>query len=104
MRVDNQKHYSRKEGLDVVGMQSSGDGKNFQSTICSILGEIDVVCDSNNNEDFHRFKGGRTIIKFKSRKESSKVLNQKKKLKICILENMDSIMGQGAMLTESFCS
>ena len=48
MRVDNQKHYSRKEGLDVVGMQSSGDGKNFQSTICSILGEIDVVCDSNN--------------------------------------------------------
>ena len=27
-------------------MQSSGDGKNFQSTICSILGEIDVVCDS----------------------------------------------------------
>ena len=83
-------------------LQSSGDGKNFRSTIYSILGEIDIVCDSNNIEDFHRFKGGRTIINFSSRRESSRVLNKKKKLKICILESMASIMGQEAMVMKAF--
>ena len=78
-----------------VGMQSCGNGKNFQSTFCGILGEIDEVCDSNNIEDCHRVKGGSTIIKCRSRREFFKVRNKKEKLKICILESKGSIMVRG---------
>ena len=90
----SQEQYGRRECLD-VGIQSCGIGKNFQSTFCSILGEIDVVCDSNNIEDCHRVKGGSTIIKCSSRREFSKVLNKKEKLKIFILESKGSIMVRG---------
>ena len=49
-------------------------------TICWISGDIDVNCDSNDFEDFHRIKD-RTIIKFSSPRKSSELLNKKKKLK-----------------------
>ena len=45
------------------------------------MGDIHVVCDSNDIEDWYRIKGDRTIIKFSSRKKSSEFLNKKKKLK-----------------------
>ena len=44
------------------------------------MGDIDIVCESNNIEDWQQIKGDRTIIKFSSRKKSSEVLNKKKKL------------------------
>ena len=73
--------YSRRECLEVVGIPSSVDDKNLQCTVCSILGDIDVVCDSNDIEDCHRIKGDRTKNKFSSRRKSSEVLNKKKKLR-----------------------
>ena len=91
----SQEQCCRRECLDVAGMQSCGNGKNFQTTFCGVLGEIDVVCDSSNIEDCHQVKGGSTIIKCSSRRESFKVLNKKKKLKICIWESKASIMGRG---------
>ena len=47
--------------------------KNIQS-------DTVVVCGSNNVEDCHRVQGDRPIIKLTSGRESSKVLNKKKKL------------------------
>ena len=72
--------------MEVVGIPSSGDGKNLQSTVCSILGDIvvdiDVASDSDSIdiEDCRRIKGDWTIIKLGIRRKSSKVLNKKKKL------------------------
>ena len=57
------RQYSRRERLEVVGIQSSADDINLQSTVCSVLCDIDVVCDSN---DCKRVKGDRTIAKFNS--------------------------------------
>ena len=48
-----------KESLEVAGIPSSVDDKRLQSTVCSILGVIDVVCDSNDIEDCHSIKGDR---------------------------------------------
>ena len=45
-----------------------------------ILGDTGVVCNSNNVEDYHWVRGDRPIIKLSSGRESSKVLNKKKKL------------------------
>ena len=75
--LHSQEQFSRRECLEVVGILSSFDDKNLQSTACSILGDINVVCDSSNIEDCHRIKEDRTISKFSSRRKSSKVLNKK---------------------------
>ena len=80
--IHSQEQYSRRECLEVVAIQSSFDDKNLKSTVCTILADIDVVCDSNDIEDCHRIKRDRTTIKFSSRRKSSEVLNKKKKLKI----------------------
>ena len=79
--LHSQKRCSRRECLEVVGIPSSINDKNLQSTVCSILGDIDLVCDSNDIEHCHRIKGDKTIIKFSCRRKSSEVLNKKKKLK-----------------------
>ena len=46
-RIDKrgQEQFSRRQCLEVVGILSSVDDKNLQSTVHSILGDIDVVCD-----------------------------------------------------------
>ena len=75
--LHSQEQFSRRECLEVVGILSSVDDKNLQSTACSILGGINVVCDSNNIEDCHRIKEDRTISKFSSRRKSFEVLNKK---------------------------
>ena len=76
--LHSQEQYSRRECLEVIGVPSSFNNKNLQSTVCSILGDIDVVCDSSDIEDCHQIKGDRTIIKFSYRIKSSEVLNKKK--------------------------
>ena len=79
--LHSQGQYSTKKCLEVVSIPSSVNDKNLQSTVCSILGDINVLCDSNDIEDCHRIKGDRTVIKFSSQMKSSEVLNKKKKLK-----------------------
>ena len=99
----SQEQYSRRECLEVVGIPSFVDDKNLQSTVCSILGDIDVVCDSNNIEDCHRIKGDRTIIEFSSRRKSSEVLNKKKKLKNLDIEKYGINDGSRIYINESLC-
>ena len=79
--LHSQEQYRRRECLQVVSIPSSIDDKSLQFTVCSILGDIDVVCQSNYIEHFHRIKGDRTTIKFSSRRKPSEVLNKKEKLK-----------------------
>ena len=88
----------------VVGIQSSVDGKNLQSTICSILGDIDVVCDSNDIEYCHRIKGDRVIIEFNSRMKSSEILNKKKKLKDLDIGKYGLNDESSIYINESLCS
>ena len=84
--------------MDLVGIPSSVDDKKllYCFTVCSILGDINLVCDSNDIEDCHRIKEDRTMIKFSSRRKSSEVLNKKKKLKYLDIESMVSVMDQGS--------
>ena len=70
--LHSQEQYSWKECLEFVGIPSFVDAKNLQSIVCSISGDIDIVCDSKDTEDDHRIKGDRTIIKFSSRTQGSK--------------------------------
>ena len=81
MGHNSQEQDSRRECLKTVGIPSSLDEKNLQSTVYSILGEIDLVCQPNDIENCHRNRKERAIIKFSSRRKSSEVLNKKKKLK-----------------------
>ena len=76
-----QEQYSRRECLEIVGIPASVDDKNLQATVCNILNEIDVPCGSEDLEDCHRIKGDCTIAKFSSRRKSSGVLHEMKKLK-----------------------
>ena len=102
--LHSQEQYSRRESLEVVGIPSSVDDKNLQSTVCSIFGKIDVVCcDSNDIEDCHRIKGDRTIINFSSQRKSSQVLNKKKKLKNLDTGKYGFNDGSRIYINESLC-
>ena len=100
--LHSQEQYSRRECLEVVGIPSSVDDKNLQSTACRILGEFDIVCDSKDIEDFHRIKRDRTIIKFISRRKST-VLNKKKKLKNLDTGKYGRNDGSRIYMNESLC-
>ena len=102
--LNSQEQCTRRECLLVVGIPSSIDDENLKSTVCSILGDIDVVCDSNDIEDGHRIKGDRTIIKFASRKKSSEVLNNKKKLKNLDIGKYGLNDGSRIYIDKSLCS
>ena len=101
--LHNQEQYSRRECLEVVGIPSSVDNKNLQATVCSILGDIDIVRDSNNIQDCHWIKGDRTIIKFSSRRKSSEVLNKEKKLKNLDIRKYGLNDGSRIYINESLC-
>ena len=101
--LHSQEQYSRRERLEVVIIPSSVDDKYLQSTVCSILGDTDVVCNSNDIEDCHRIKGDRTIIKFSSRRKSSEVLNKKKKLKNLDIGKYGLNDGSRIYINESLC-
>ena len=53
----------------------------ISNQLYNVLNEIDVSCGPEDLEDCHRIKGDRTIVKFSSRRKSSKALRKKKKLK-----------------------
>ena len=101
--LHSQEQFSRRECLEVVGILSSVDDKNLQSTACSILGGINVVCDSNNIENCHRIKEDRTISKFSSRRKSSKVLNKKQKPKNLDIGKYGFNDGSRIYINESLC-
>ena len=101
--LHSQERYSRRECLEVVGIPPSINHKNLQSTVCSILGDIDVVCDSNDIEHCHPIKGDKTIIKFSSRRKSSEVLNKKKKLKNLDIGKYGPNDGSRIYNNESLC-
>ena len=101
--LHREEQYDRRVCLEVVGIPSSVDDKNLQSTVCSILGDIDKVCDSNDIEDCHRIKGDRTIIKFSSRRKSTEVVNKKKKLKNLDIGKYGLNDGSRIYINESLC-
>ena len=99
----SQEQYSRKESFEVVSIPSSVNNKNLESTVCSILDDIDVVCDSNNIEDCHRIKGDRTIIKFSSQRKSSQVLNKTRKHKHLDIGKYGLNDGSRIYINKSLC-
>ena len=88
--------------MQFIGIQSSVHDKNLQSTVSTILDDIDAVCDSSDIEDCHRIKGDRITIKFNSRVKSSEVLIRKRNLKIWILLGIVSMMNQGSTSMKTF--
>lgn len=67
--------------MEVNGLPSSVHDKILYLLVCSVFGDIEEVCNSNDIEDCHWIKEKTTIIKFSSQKKSSEALNKKKKLK-----------------------
>ena len=98
-----QEQYSRRECLEIVGIPVSIDDKNLQATACNILNEIDVPCGSEDLEDCHRIKGDCTITEFSSRRKSSEVLHEKKKLKNIDGSKFDFNAGVKLYINECLC-
>ena len=67
--LNSQEQYNRRECLEVVGISTSVNDENLQSSVCNILNEIDVPCGPEGLEDCHRMKGGLAIVKFSSRRK-----------------------------------
>ena len=67
--LNSQEQYNRRECLEVVGISTSVNDENLQSSVCNILKEIDVPCGPEGLEDCHRMKGGLAIVKFSSRRK-----------------------------------
>ena len=98
-----QEQYSIRECLEIVDVPVSIDDKNPQATACNILNKIDHLCGPEDLEDCHRIKGDRTIVKFSSRRKSSKVLRKKKKLKNIDSSKFDFNAGVKLYINESLC-
>ena len=98
-----QEQYSRRECLEIVDIPVSIDDKNLQATVCNILNEIDHPCGPEDLEDCHRIKGDRSIVKFSSRRKSSKVLRKKKKSKNIDSSKFDFNAGVKLYINESLC-
>ena len=62
-----------------------------------------IACSSNDIEACHRIKGSRTIVKFSSRRMSSKVLESKKKLKEKNFERIGFPKETAIFINESLC-
>ena len=75
----------------------------ISNQLYNILNEIDVSCGPEDLEDCHRIKGDRTIVKFSSRRKSSKVLRKKKKLKNIDGSKFDFNAGVKLYINESLC-
>ena len=74
--------YSRRECLDICGIDTAVSDKELENTVCEILSEIEV--DLNPERDLqacHRIgRNGNVIVKFSNRKTVSLILSKKKYL------------------------
>ena len=73
--------YSRRDSIEIVGIDTSVTDAVLEQKVCDILSDIDVPNTPNEIHACHRlYDGKRTSVKFISRKSVQKVLSSRKKL------------------------
>ena len=95
--------YSRRECFEFVGIPSSVRQDDLQDKVIGVLEMAGVACSSDDIEACHRIKKNRTIVKFSSRRMSSKVLQVKKTLKDKNFSNLGFSENTAIFINESLC-
>lgn len=94
--------YSRRECIEIVGIPHHIVDDNLENVVINILNEINVDISSECLQACHRLKKKeRVIVKFKSRKDCQRTLQNKK-----LLKNKDFTKDNGAKriyINESLC-
>lgn len=90
-----QQQYSRRECLEIVGIDNSIQTEDLEENVIELFDEIGVDINSSDIQACHRLKKRDTvIIKFSNRKDVHKILLNKKKLKT---------KGKRVFINESLC-
>ena len=95
--------YSRRECLEISGIPSSVGHDQLEGKVCEILKSIDVEVPPNKIEACHRLKNNQTIIKFSSRKDCKKVLENRSKLKVSDKTTLGFDQDHRIFINESLC-
>ena len=73
--------YSRRDSLEIVGIDDNVSVNELENKVCDILADIDVTVNTKDIQACHRlWDNKRTIIKFVNRKTVFEVLSNRKKL------------------------
>ena len=95
--------YSRRECLEVVGIPESLVDEELDDKVSEVFNMIDADVDKDNFEACHRLKKGRVIVKFKSRKDTQRVLSKRKHLKDADVQRLNFPEGTKLYINESLC-
>ena len=91
--------YTRRDCIEVAGIDTSVTEEKLEEKVCEILGDIDVAVDPSSIQACHRlYDGKRTIVKFMNRKTAQNFL-----LKRGELANID-MYKKKVYINESLCA
>ena len=100
-------HYSRRECLELSGIPDSIPNNNLEETVLKIFNETGVTVNSRDVEACHRLNQKanpkKVIIKLSKRKDVTRVMNNKKKLKSMKPQNIGLPSGCKVYINESLC-
>ena len=103
-RSSQQEQYSRRECLEFSNIPQTVSQDNLEEKVRHILRKIEVAVESEQIEACHRVgKHGTTIVKFSRRKDVSKILANKKKLKDIDSNTLQIPEGTRIYINESLC-
>ena len=99
--------YSRRECLEISGIPDSIPNNNLEETVLKIFNETGVTVNSRDVEACHRLNQKanpkKVIIKLSKRKDATRVMNNKKKLKSMKPQNIGLPSGCKIYINESLC-
>ena len=80
--IEKQSHmtqqYTRRDTIEVVGIDTSIESESLEKKVCDIFGDIGVPTLPNDIQACHRlWDGKRTIVKFVNRKSANDILKKK---------------------------
>ena len=104
--LDVLEQYGRCNNLVISGIQDSAHDSNLESTVTSILSDIDVNVESREVEDCHRIGKSnngskKTIIRFTNRKYCIKALLNRKQLERINLKIHQFVRGTMVFVNEN---
>ena len=80
-QVFSNSQYSRRDTLEVVGIEESVNDDKLEDKVIEIFSDIDVTINSTDIQACHRLSDKkRTIVKFANRKSAQKILMKRKEL------------------------
>ena len=103
---DALEQYSRRNNLVISGISDSVQDSELESTVTSILSDIDVNVESREVEEYHRIGKSnngskKTIIRFVNRKYCKKALLNRKQLERNNLKKHHLVSGTRIFINEN---